>query len=207
MTPGLDVGGLEKLLVEFARHADRSCFDLKFLSLTTRGPVAEEIAACGWPVVTFEKSAGLRPGLVLKLARWLMRERVDVVHSHDNGPLLYGAPAARLAGVGRVVHTRHQQNASRLHAANRRRFATRPGWRIVSSASRRIAPSLCRSEGVPAGKVRAIINGVDLQQIRISWPESRRAGRDGGSPEPGEGLGISRACRRARGCRTGRFPV
>src|ERR1700722_12403224 len=80
VTLGLDMGGQEKLLVEFARHVDRSRFDLVFVSLSTRGRLAEEIERCGWPVVSLEEPAGLRPGLVLRLA-WLFRSwRIDVVH-------------------------------------------------------------------------------------------------------------------------------
>ena len=41
VTQGLDVGGQEKLLVEFARHADRERFDLRFISLGGKGPLAE----------------------------------------------------------------------------------------------------------------------------------------------------------------------
>ena len=50
VTFGLDVGGQEKLLVEFARHADRERFGLRFVSLGTLGRPAEDIAALGWPV-------------------------------------------------------------------------------------------------------------------------------------------------------------
>src|SRR5438105_3158366 len=32
----LDTGGMEKLLVEFARHVDRARFELRFVSLSTR---------------------------------------------------------------------------------------------------------------------------------------------------------------------------
>ena len=47
---GLDMGGLEKLLVEFAHHTDRERFHLRFVSLTTRGALAGDLEACGWPV-------------------------------------------------------------------------------------------------------------------------------------------------------------
>ena len=48
VTLGLEVGGQEKLLVEFARHADRRRFALQFVSLTTRGR---------WPA-TSKRAAG-----------------------------------------------------------------------------------------------------------------------------------------------------
>ena len=38
----LRMGGMEKLLVEIARHADRDRFDLRFVCLTDRGPLADD---------------------------------------------------------------------------------------------------------------------------------------------------------------------
>ncbi len=107
VTQGLDMGGLEKLLVEFARHADRGRFDLHFVSLTTRGCIADEITAHGWPITALEEPEGLRPGMVLRLAKWFRRWGIDIVHTHDNKPLIYGALAARLARVSRVIHSQH----------------------------------------------------------------------------------------------------
>src|SRR4051794_29962036 len=47
---GLDVGGQEKLLVEFARHRDPARVRLHIVSLTTRGALAGDIEAAGVPV-------------------------------------------------------------------------------------------------------------------------------------------------------------
>src|SRR3712207_678203 len=103
------VGGLEKLLVEFARHADRDRFALTFISLSTPGDLAAEIEACGWPVIALGEPGGLRPRLVARLARAFREHAIDVVHTHNDRPLVYGPLAARLAGVRRVIHTKHGQ--------------------------------------------------------------------------------------------------
>src|SRR3979411_519405 len=84
VTLGLDMGGQEKLLVEFARRADRDRFDLYFVSLTGRGCLAAAVEACGWPVVALQELGGLRPSLVFRLARQLRQWQVDVVHTHDD---------------------------------------------------------------------------------------------------------------------------
>src|SRR5437773_7702872 len=88
VTQGLDMGGQEKLLVEFARHADRRAVDLHFLSLGTRGRLAKDIEACGWPVEALLMPPGLWPSLVPQLARLFRRLRCDVVHTHNNRPLI-----------------------------------------------------------------------------------------------------------------------
>ncbi len=103
---GLDVGGQEKLLVEFARHSDRERFELQFISLGSRGRLAEDIESMGWPVTDLGAPSGLRPGLIVKLALLFRRWRPAVVHTHDHRSLFYAVPAARLTRVPRAVVTR-----------------------------------------------------------------------------------------------------
>jgi glycosyltransferase involved in cell wall biosynthesis len=169
VTLGLDVGGQEKLLVEFARHADRSRFDLLFVSLTTRGTLAADIEACGWPVVALEEPAGLRPGMVLRLAGLFRRKRVAVVHTHDDKPLIYAPFAARMAGVSTVVHTRHGRS---FGASPRQTFL----MRLSASLVDRI---VCVSEdstrqslelGLAARKLRTVWNGIDASRFAYSGP-------------------------------------
>jgi glycosyltransferase involved in cell wall biosynthesis len=168
VTLGLEVGGQEKLLVELARHADRRRVALHFVSLGTRGVLAGDIEACGWPVTALGAPDGLRPGLVPRLARLFREARADVIHTHDDRPNIYGAPAAKLAGA-RVVHTRHSQG-SRLS----RRQAL-----LVAAVARCTDRFVCISRdsaaravraGVPQSRVRTIWNGIDLSRFGPSGP-------------------------------------
>ena len=170
VTLGLDVGGQEKLLVEFARCADRRRFDLHFVSLGGRGVLADDLEAWGWPVEALGEPSGFRPGLAPRLA-WLFRERrIDVVHTHDERPHIYGAFAARLAGVRRLVHTRHHGMAFRLtpRQAGLVRLAARLTDRFVcvSADSARQAVR----QGVSPRTVRVLWNGIDLTRFEPPRP-------------------------------------
>ena len=93
ITTGLDTGGLEKLLLEFARQADRRRFDLAFVSLTTRGRLADDIEALGWPVFALEEPEGFRPSIAWHLAGKLRCWGADIVQTHDSrNPLFMGHP-------------------------------------------------------------------------------------------------------------------
>src|SRR3984957_9686042 len=94
VTLGLDVGGQEKLLVEFARCADRRRYDLHFVSLGGRGALAGDLEAWGWPVTALDEPSGFRPRLVMRLASLFREQQIDVVHTHDERPHIYGAFAA-----------------------------------------------------------------------------------------------------------------
>ncbi len=168
----LDTGGMEKLLVEFARHADRGGFELRFVSLGSRGCLADDIEACGWPVMALEEPPGLRPGLVLRLARLFRRWGADVVHTHNTKPLIYAGPAARLAGARRVVHTRHGQRfgASR-RATTLFRFAARMADRVVCVSDDSVRVSA--GEGLVLSKLTRIWNGID---VRFAYAGPRAGG-------------------------------
>src|SRR5947207_10720801 len=91
LTLGLEMGGLEKLLVEFVRHAARKRFAPEVIVLGPRGLLADEVEACGAPVAALDEPDGLRPGLVLRLAALLRRRRIAVLHTHDERPHIYGS--------------------------------------------------------------------------------------------------------------------
>ena len=173
LTQGLDMGGQEKLLVEFARHADRDRFDLTFASLSGKGPLSRDIEDLGWPVEALDAASGLRPFLAFRLAALLRRHGIDVLHTHNNRPLVYGAAAARLGGVRRFIHTRHGQSFG----------STRRQQRLVSVASRCVDAFVCVSEdsarlsvaqNIPARIVRRIWNGIDTR--RFSFAPARADG-------------------------------
>jgi glycosyltransferase involved in cell wall biosynthesis len=165
----LDRGGMEKLLVEFARHANRQQFDLRFISLSGRGALAAEIEACGWPVTALEEPPGLRPGMIHRLGHLFRQWKIDVVHTHNTKPLLYAGPAARLARVPVVVHTAHGQRygSSRLHT-----------WMFVlacRTADRVVCVShdsarLRLREGISASKICTIWNGIDVSRFSYHGP-------------------------------------
>lgn len=169
VTGCLDVGGQEKLLVEFARHADRRRFALHFVSLEKRGPLARDLEAEGWPVTALDVAPGLWPGLVVRLARLFRQGQADAVHTHNERPLIYAAPAARLARVRRVVHTRHGRGVG---------ISWRQGF-LANLAARASDHYVCVSEdcarltvaqGLPRGRVATLRNGIDTRRFAFRGP-------------------------------------
>lgn len=166
----LGVGGMEKLIVEFARHACRERFELSFVSLGERGIVADEIEQLGWPVETMSAPAGFRPAMIFRMANWLRRQHINIVHTHNTRPVIYGAPAARLAGVDAVMHTRHGQQYGATRAQIRSlRLATRLVDQVacVSEDSARLAEQV----GIPRRKLQTIPNGIDLSRFAHVGPQ------------------------------------
>jgi glycosyltransferase involved in cell wall biosynthesis len=169
----LEVGGLEKLIVELARHTDRARFAACVMTLGERGRLADEVESLGWPVYPLHARPGLKPRAVLRLAGLFRREAVDVVHTHSEGPLLYGTAAARLARVGRVIHTRHHgpDLGNPRHIMTLMALAARWVDRVACVADDGARHAL--AEGVPAAKLVTVWNGIDLARFAYRGPVPR----------------------------------
>jgi glycosyltransferase involved in cell wall biosynthesis len=98
-------------------------------------------------------------GLFLRLARLAHRERVDVIHCHDELAWFYGAVAGRLAGC-RVVMTMHgrRRNISFRHLVEQRALAALTSSLVSVSGflQRQVAAELC----LPLDAVTPVPNGV-----------------------------------------------
>jgi glycosyltransferase involved in cell wall biosynthesis len=164
---GLDMGGLERLLLEIAKITDPRVQQLFFISLGSIGTVGLQLRRLGWPVVCLHRPHGLRPSLVLSLARMFHGIHPTVVHTHDARALIYAAPAARLMGIRRVIHTQHGQN---LDMTPRRlqvlRFAASltKSYVCVSQDAQRVA----LSQGVRADRLRVICNGIGVESLKTA---------------------------------------
>jgi sugar transferase (PEP-CTERM/EpsH1 system associated) len=171
LTLSLDVGGQEKLLLEFARHIDPARFTLAFVALGGHGKLADHIEGLGWRVIALDEPPGLRPAMIWRLWRLFRRERFDVVHTHDDKPLLYAGPAAWLARVPRRVHTHHHGHVPQIG---------RRQERLVRWAARLVNPFVCVShdaaryaalQGIARARLRVLWNGTDLERFAHQGPQ------------------------------------
>jgi len=83
----------------------------------------------------------------------------DVVHTHDPRPLIYAAPAARWAGVSKIIHTQHGRV---FGVGGRQRWLTRRSAAMVDHfvcVSSDIG-SLAHELGIDPKKTLVIRNGV-----------------------------------------------
>jgi glycosyltransferase involved in cell wall biosynthesis len=167
---GLDIGGQERLLVEFARLADRSRFELTFVSLSGRGALAPAIEAFGWPILALDEPPGLRPGMVLRLACLFRREGFDVIHTHDDKPLLYGAPAVKLARAHRFVHTHHHGLVPQITPRLRKLEAWLGRWTDAFVCVSQDGARAMEATGLPAEHIITLWNGIDLEEYPYQGP-------------------------------------
>lgn len=105
LVQNLNYGGMERLIHDLARLADRRAFDVQVMALQYVGRFGEGLGE----VAEVHLAGRMEPWSLLRpaaLARMIRRIAPDVVHTHS-GVWLKGARAARMAGVARVIHTEH----------------------------------------------------------------------------------------------------
>lgn len=180
--------GAEMLILDLMRHRHP---DLRYVigCLDAGGPLQQEFEAIGIPVVIFGRRGRLDPGLVLRLVRWMRRERVSVAHSHLFTADAYGRLAARIAGVPWIFSTAHNVSTpgkGRVHQTVDRLLA---GFTdTVIGCSEEVTKTLRERDRIPTAKLRTIANGIDLSRFLHADGSSVRA--EFGIPEQNRLIGI-----------------
>lgn len=172
----LSTGGTERALVNFVISADRCDFQHTVICFASRGELATVIEAAGIPV----RVVRIRHRTLLvslpRLARWLRREKVVVLHSHMYWAALWGRIAGRLGGVPIMVNTVHGPELWK----NRRQVAIERWlnrWTARHIAVARDGMEIrLRRERVAQNRIVLIPNGVALPELPRS-PERVRAAR------------------------------
>lgn len=107
MIGSLHTGGAERALINVLLAADRKDFRYTVICLGYRGELAPVLEAAGIPVHVMRIRHRHLLVSIPRLARWLRRENVAVVHAHMYWATLWGRIAGRLAGVPVLMTTEH----------------------------------------------------------------------------------------------------
>ena len=159
----LELGGQERVALDLAAGQVRAGHRVTAVSLAPApdGRLASEFLEAGAMVVRVERRRrGADPALVLRLARWLGANRVDLVHTHNRMALMYGAPAGRLARIA-VVHTKHGRNPGTAMQLVAARLAARCVDAFVAVSHETALFARGRRE-VADSRLSVIPNGIEL---------------------------------------------
>jgi len=127
------------------------------------GSLGEEFIEAGVSIHRVPKRHGFDWTLPPRLAALFLRERFDVVHTHNPLPLIYAPLAAKGAGA-RIVHTKHGPHPDKPHRLWMRRIGAfaASSFIAVSEATEAFAREL---HEVSPRKLRVITNATDLERF------------------------------------------
>jgi sugar transferase (PEP-CTERM/EpsH1 system associated) len=168
---GLDVGGLERMVLSLLGRLDRSRWDPVVVALDEPGALAPELRRLGIPLRVLGRGRGLDLDLARRLSGIVREEGARLVHTHNATAHIYGAVAAHLAvlrgqGRPRIVHTKHGRNQpEHRRRVLLNRFSAALTDRVVAVGDD-TASVVVEIERVPPAKVVTIGNGVDTAEFR-----------------------------------------
>ncbi len=161
------LGGQERQTLLNVRTVDRRRFEPVVACLHLEGEHLDDLARVGVQPVLFDIGRRmLRPGTawqVSRLARFVRREGIALVHAQDIYTNALGLLAARAAGVPAIV--------TRVDLGHHITGYRRPLTRLVTArADRVLVNALCIRdlvirEGVEPDRVAVVRNGVDLEEL------------------------------------------
>jgi glycosyltransferase involved in cell wall biosynthesis len=165
LVQSLAIGGQEMLIVSLSRELARRGHIVTVVALTPGGALARELGD-DVEVVELDRREGFDLRLYVQLARVFRQARIEVLHTHNASPLIYGGLPARLLGA-RVVHTKHGVGAvsGRTRALLRAAAPLAAAWVCVSDETARLARE---REGAPAARVVVLRNGVAVDAFAPS---------------------------------------
>ncbi|WP_298867075.1 glycosyltransferase [uncultured Gimesia sp.] len=169
----LCTGGLERLLVDFARYHNRDQFELEFIALGDTGLPAEEIRKLGCPVIEYPLTADGKVARINQLANFFSVRNYDLLHTHNAYPHFYGSLAGYRAKIPATIHTRHGRRFGET-LSERIQFA------LASRISDRVVPvsddtgERCKNIGwLSDRKIKRIWNGIDVDRFVFTGPADK----------------------------------
>lgn len=153
-----------------------------------RTPLYADLTRRGFAPFPFRPCGYVDPMATVRLARWLRRQGVEIVHCHFSRDLWAVVPAAQLAGGVPVVLIKHvgtmHPKRDPLHRWLYQNVAQ--AWAI----SRVIRDNLLATHPLPAEKVEIVHQGLDLAKFRVPTEVRRRVRREFGFAEKALVVGI-----------------
>ena len=174
-------GGSEISVLRLVAALDTTRYLVRVACLRGEPLLADEFRAAGVEVVRFGMRGKFDPGCLLRLRRYVARERIDIVHTHMDLADFYGALAGRLGGARGVVATKHAPDE----------FRTRRTWKrypflllerlayemddAVIVVSEGLRAFLEKVERLPRRKMVVIGHGIEATPHPATRGEARRA--------------------------------
>ena len=116
----LEMGGAEVLVTQLCRIQRAAGHRVSVLCYSRLGVLGEALAAEGFAIYVPGEAHPLKT--MARYLRFFLREEPDVVHCHNVAPTIQAAPAARAAGVRRVLTTRHRLELHPYDAAQEAKY-------------------------------------------------------------------------------------
>jgi glycosyltransferase involved in cell wall biosynthesis len=167
LVDSLELGGMEITVLALAKRQMQQGHKVHIGCLLREGELASRARILGISVFCFLKPPGPRLGTVRALAKWIKTENLEVVHTHNEVPMIYAAVAAGKKQPTVIINTRHDMG---VHQS---RKVTDFAYRMLSNKVRAnvaVCEAAKRQFQVrklfPTSRAYVVPNGIDVSALQ-----------------------------------------
>lgn len=176
VTFDMHIGGTEQVIKNLVEAADPSILNISILCLEAPiGPFGEMLINKGYQIDAFERNKGFDINLIFKIRKYIIQNKIDVLHCHQYTPWVYGTLASLLTGI-KVIFTEHG-----------RFFPDRTSWKRkvinpvlvrltdhITAISKATKQALIEYEYIPSSRISVIYNGIAELESDLSRSRNLR---------------------------------
>ena len=164
----LELGGSEKQCVELARQLSMNGFAVTVGCLRGTGPLKARVEEAGLPLVEFPVKSLLRLNTLVqmvRLIRFMRKNKFQVVHTNDLYSNLFAVPAARLAQIPVILSCQRDLSQWWWYTPVKRKILRTiqqlATWTLVNSEA--IREDLIARDNMDPRRIPVVYNGVDSE--------------------------------------------
>lgn len=200
LVQSFSAGGAENLTVILSKELKKSNINPMVCALEGRGPLVEYLKENNIPCFHLGKKSGKDPWVLIRLWQLIRRNKIDILHTQNIGPLIYGYFGTQFGKRPLLVHTEHTRLEMEIEASKKYLYYVY-GLMLnrvdaFVSIAFHISEYVERRFGISSDKVVTIPNGVDLNRFKLS--EMSYSKNEFLKSEKGPVLGIVAGLRREK---------
>ncbi|TET31927.1 MAG: glycosyltransferase [Planctomycetota bacterium] len=171
LVAALDVGGVERQLAERFRARRELPVNNHVVCLLAGGFLADEFEKSRVPIHVLGKvKKSDIPGSILRLVHFFRKKRIHVVHNYLADSNLWGALAARIAGVRVVFNSQRQTLGIEPYYLVKAYPVIAALADRVLAVSNAIADQVNRRCGIRRNRILVVYNGLDHERFNHTDP-------------------------------------
>lgn len=161
------IGGAEKLAFDIVTRMDKARFDIFICSICSKKDneerdMREKLENCGVKTLTIDKIPKKQRFVsIMKLAKILSKNKIDILHTHCSPPDFYGKISAFLIHLNLVFSTIHNTKGYSIWRERiMKNFTTK--YIVISEEVEKYALKTLK---IPSEKIKIIYIGIDVENF------------------------------------------
>ena len=167
ITLSMGQGGIENLILSIIKKINRTQFYVYLYVLDYEGDLYNEAQKLGIQTRYIKRNPGLDIALVFRLILQFRKDKIDIVHSHNEASYFYSSLAALFARVPVNITTEHSRHY--INNLKRRKIEKKIlsyFTKKIVTVSRELEEQSILKDKINPKKIITIQNGIDIEKFQ-----------------------------------------